>query len=151
MGRFADRARIVSAILGLLLIPAILSYGAEKDKIVWKPIPDAILKIDARPVKLWNIFRAGKKNDPLLLQLGSRSLVIYVRNQEVYEIQPAKLEHKGKDLVWRETDKPAKPLATSNWDAKDVGSAWRVRVKLAAEGRMIDIQIPQMPDLRGLY
>jgi hypothetical protein len=151
LGHFADRARIISVILGLLLIPVSLSYGAEKDKIVWKPIPDAILKIDARPVKLWNIFQAGKKLDPLLLQLGARSLVIYVRNQEVYEINPTKLEHKGDNLVWRESDKPAKPLATSNWDAKDVGSAWRVRVKLAGEGRMIDIQIPQMPDLRGLY
>ena len=51
------------------------------DKIVWKPIPDAILQIDARPAKIWNLFRPGRRLDPLLLQLGARSLVIYVRNQ----------------------------------------------------------------------
>ncbi len=121
------------------------------DKIVWKSIPDAILQIDSRPVKIWNLFTAGKKIDPLLLQLGARSLVIYVRNQQVYEIKPEQLEHKGEDLVWRESDKPAKPLATSDWSTRDIGSATRIRVKLTDEGRLIEIQIPQLPDLRGLY
>ena len=64
----------------------------------------------------------------------------------------AQLEHKGADLLWREADKPEKPLATSNWSMRDVGSAVRIQVKLAEEGRLLDIQIPQMPDLRrGIY
>ncbi len=47
---------------------------------------------------------------------------------------------------------PLKPLATSDWSTKDVGSAWRILLKLADEGRMINIEIPQMPDLRrGIY
>ena len=133
----------------LLLALSVPAFSA--DKIGWKPIPDAILQIDERPVKIWNLFQAGKKIDPLLLQLGARSLVIYVRNQQVYEIKPEQLEHKGEDLVWRESDKPAKPLATSDWSTRDIGSAIRVLVKLADEGRVIDIQIPQMPDLRGIY
>ena len=128
------------------------SRAADKDKIIWKPIADAILQVDGRAPKIWNLFRTGKKQDPLLLQLGSRFLVIYVKNEEVYEIKPEQLEHRGEDLLWREADKPAKPLATSDWSTKDVGSASRILVKLAGEGRMIDIQIPQMPDLRrGIY
>ncbi len=142
------RAEIFAA---LLLALAASSRAADKDKIVWKSIPDAILQVDSRAPKLWNVYEAGKKLDPLLLQLGSRFLVIYVHTMEVYEIKPEQLGHKGEDLLWRETDKPAKPLATSDWSTRDVGSAWRVRVKLADEGRLIDIQIPQMPDLRGLY
>jgi hypothetical protein len=135
---------------GLLFVLAASAYSA--DKIVWKPISDAILQIDARPAKIWNLYQAGKKYDPLLLQLGARSLVIYVHKQEVYEIKPEQLEHKKEDLLWHESDKPAKPLATSDWSARDIGSAWRVRLKLADEGRMIDIQIPQIPDLRrGIY
>ena len=140
------RGGIVTALLVALSAPA---YCA--DKIVWKPIPDAILQIDERPVKLWNLFQAGKKIDPLLLQLGARSLVIYVRHQQVYEIKSGQLEHKGEDLLWHESDKPAKHLATSDWSTRDIGSAIRIRVKLAEEGRLIDIQIPQMPDLRGIY
>ena len=131
---------------------ASVSHSADKDKIVWKSIPDAILQVDSRAPKLWNVFQAGKKFDPLLLQLGSRYLVIYVRNMEVYEIKPEQLARKGEDLLWRETDKPAKPLATSDWSTKDVGSASRILIKLADEGRIIDIQIPQVPDLRrGIY
>jgi hypothetical protein len=138
------------AVLALLL--AASSRAAEKDKIVWKSIPNAILQVDSRAPKLWNVFQAGKKFDPLLLQLGSRFLVIYVRNMEVYELKPEQLEHKGEELLWREADKPAKPLATSDWSTKDVGSASRILIKLADEGRVINIEIPQMPDMRrGIY
>ena len=133
----------------LLLALTLSAHAAEKA--TWKPIPDAVLRIDDRAPKQWSLFHAGKKYDPLLLQLGSRVLVIYVHNQAVYEIPPAQVEHKGEDLLWREIDKPVKPLATSDWSTRDIGSAWRVRVKLTEEGRLVDIQIPQMPDLRGLY
>ena len=133
----------------LLLALTLSAHAAEK--VTWKPIPDAVLRIDDRAPKQWSLFHAGKKYDPLLLQLGSRVLVIYVHNQAVYEIPPAQVEHKGEDLLWREIDKPVKPLATSDWSTRDIGSAWRVRVKLTEEGRLVDIQIPQMPDLRGLY
>ena len=136
----------------LLLLLTTNSRAADKDKIVWKSVPNAILQVDSRAPKLWNVFQAGKKFDPLLLQLGSRYLVIYVRNMEVFELKPELLEHKGEDLLWRETDKPAKPTATSDWSIKDVGSASRILLKLADEGRMINIEIPQMPDLRrGIY
>jgi hypothetical protein len=136
----------------LMLVLVTTSRAADKEKIVWKSIPDAILQVDSRAPKIWNVFQAGKKFDPLLLQLGSRYLVIYVRNMEVYEIKPEQLGHKGEDLLWRETDKPAKPLATTDWNTKDVGSASRILVKLADEGRSINIQIPQVPDLRrGIY
>ena len=133
----------------LLLALTLSAHAAEK--VTWKPIPDAVLRIDDRAPKQWSLFHAGKKYDPLVLQLGSRVLVIYVHNQAVYEIPPAQVEHKGEDLLWREIDKPVEPLATSDWNTRDIGSAWRVRVKLTEEGRLVDIQIPQMPDLRGLY
>jgi len=149
--RLVNRARWRAGLASLWLVFGGVSTAAEKDKIVWKAIPDAVLQMDGRAPKIWNLFRTGKKLDSLLLQLGSRSLVIYVRSQEIYEIKTERLEQRGEDLLWRETDRPAKPLMTSDWSTRDVGSAWRIRVKLAEEGRMIDIQIPQVPDLRGLY
>jgi hypothetical protein len=140
------------AVAALLLLLAASPCAADKEKIVWKPIEDAILQIDSRAPKEWNVYQPGKKFDPLLLQIGSRYLVIYVRNMEIYEIKPEQLQHKGGSLLWRETDKSAKPLPTSDWSTKDVGSASRVLVKLAGEGRTIDIQIPQVPDMRrGIY
>jgi hypothetical protein len=152
LGRIVNRVRLFWGVIVLCLALSSVSRATEKDKITWKPIPDAILQVDSRAPKIWNVFQAGKKFDPLLLQIGSRYLVIYVRNMEIYEIKPELLEHKGENLLWRETDKPVKPVATSDWSTKDVGSASRVLVKLAGEGRLIDIQIPQMPDMRrGIY
>jgi hypothetical protein len=139
----------LGGLAAFLLVLVLGVHAAEK--VTWKPITDAVLRIDDRAPKQWSLYHSGKKYDPLLLQLGSRVLVIYVRNQKIYEIPPAQLEHKGEDLLWRETDKPEKPLAASDWSTRDIGSAWRVRVKLTEEGRLVDIQIPQMPDLRGLY
>ena len=152
MKPFARRAQIFFGVAAFCFAFWSVSIAADKDKIVWKSIPDAILQVDSRAPKIWNVFQAGKKFDPLLLQIGSRYLVIYVRKMEIYEIKAEQLEHKGEDLLWRETDKPAKPIPTSDWSTKDVGSASRILVKLSAEGRIVDIQIPQVPDLRqGIY
>ena len=149
MKHFLNRANIVLGIAGLLFVLTASSHAA--DKIVWKPLPQVVLRVDDQAPKLWNIYRTGKKADPLLLQLGARMLVIYIHNQAVYEIKPEQLEHKGDDLLWREADRPEKPVPTSDWSTRNIGSAWRLRLKLAAEGRLVDIQIPQLPDLRGLY
>jgi hypothetical protein len=144
------RGKQIAIFAGLLL--AIAASARAADKITWKPIVDAVLRIDDRAPKQWSLYHAGKKFDPLLLQLGSRVLAIYVRNEAVYEIPPAQVEHKGEDLQWRESDKLEKLLATSDWTTRDVGSAIRVRLKLTEEGRLLDIQIPQIPDLRrGIY
>jgi hypothetical protein len=152
LARIVNRAKLLFGIAAMCLALMSVSRAADKEKIVWKSIPDAILQVDSRAPKLWNVFQAGKKLDPLLLQLGTRYLVIYVRNMQVYEIKPEQLGHKGDDLLWRESDKPAKPVATSDWSVKDVGSASRILVKLADEGRVINIELPQMPDLRrGIY
>jgi hypothetical protein len=142
-------ARTLGGVTALLVVFAASLLAAEK--VTWKPVGDAVLRIDDRAPKQWSLYHAGKKYDPLLLQLGLRVLAIYVRNKAVYEIPATQFEHKGEDLLWRESDKPEKPIATSEWSTRDVGSAWRVRVKLSEEGRLVDIQIPQTPDLRGLY
>ncbi len=126
--------------------------AADKDKIIWIPVQNAILQVDSRAPKEWNVFQPGKKFDPLLVQIGARFLVIYVRNMEAYEIKPEQLLHRGDFLIWVETDKPAKPMPTSDWSTKDVGSATRILLKLSGEGRVLNIELPKMPDLRrGIY
>lgn len=144
--------KLVGTLAVLALAVGTAARAADKDKIVWRPIPDAMLQVDSRALKEWNVFQTGKKIDPLLVQLGGRYLLIYASKMEVYELKPEQLEHKGEDLLWRESDKPAKPMATSDWSTKDVGSAVRILVKLADEGRMLNIQTPKMPDVRrGIY
>lgn len=134
-----------------MLCVSLSSSSFAADRISWKPLIDAILKTNGGAPKQWSIYSADKKNDPLLLQLGARYLVIYVRHKRVYEISPAKLVHNGDNLLWRESDRPRKPLPSSEWSTRDVGSAYRIRLELTKEKRHIDIQIPHPLDLRGLY
>lgn len=134
-----------------MLCVSLSTSSFAADRISWKPLIDAILKTNGGAPKQWSIYSADKKNDPLLLQLGARYLVIYVRHKRVYEIAPAKLAHNGDNLLWRESDRPRKPLPSSEWSTRDVGSAYRIRLELTKEKRYIDIQIPHPPDLRGLY
>lgn len=139
----------------LLLLAGVLAAAsaavAAGERIVWKPLGEAILRIDDKAPKLWNVYRGDKKDERLLVQLGNRFLMLDTRAHQVYELDPAKLERKGRDLLWRVSDRPEKPLATNAWLDRSVGRARRISVKLTAEGRVLDLQLPQQPDLRSIY
>ncbi|MGD0715822.1 MAG: hypothetical protein ABSB24_16790, partial [Gaiellaceae bacterium] len=42
------------------------------DKVEWKPVPEALLRVDDHPPKDWNLYSAEKKNDRLMVQIGGR-------------------------------------------------------------------------------
>ncbi|MBI3668269.1 MAG: hypothetical protein HY237_00580 [Acidobacteria bacterium] len=121
------------------------------ERMVWKPVERAVLKVDDRPARIWNVYRAEKKDHLLLVQLGRRFLMLDYRAKEIYDLDPAKLERKEKELIWQEADKPAKPLATADWSVRDTGPLRRVRATLSEEGRVLEVQVPTKPDLRTLY
>jgi hypothetical protein len=104
--------------------------------------------VDDQPVKNWNLYQEGKKNDPLLLQMGDRFLLIEVRDHKIFELPPAKVEHKGAELLWDPADRPGEPLATSEWIVKDVGFAYRTSARLVAENRVLDLQLPHPLNLK---
>ncbi len=121
------------------------------DKIVWKPVERAVLKVDDRPARIWNVYRAEKKDHLVLVQLGRRYLMLDYRAKEIYELDLAKLERKDKELLWYEADKPAKPLSTADWSVRDTGPLRRIRATLSDEGRVLEVQVPIQPDLRQFY
>ncbi len=136
----------------LFLVVALATCATlAAERVVWKPVGRAVLKVDDRPARIWNVYYAEKKDHLLLVQLGRRFLLLDYRAKEIYELDPAKLERKQKELVWQEADKPAKPLATSDWSVRDTGPLRRVRATLSEEGRVLEVQVPTKPDLRTLY
>jgi hypothetical protein len=146
---------LCSVILLILMIGAALfaapAYAADKDKpVTWKPITQALLRVNDQPVKNWNVYEQNKKGDPLLLAMGDRYLLIQVHERKIFEIAPAKIDHKGAELLWDPATLPAEPLATSEWLIKDVGFAYRLGVRLVAENRVVDLQLPHPMDLRYL-
>ena len=131
------------------LLSAAPVFAADKP-VTWKPITQALLRVNDQPVKNWNVYEENKKGDPLLLAMGDRYLLIQVHERKVFEIAPAKIEHKGAELLWDPATLPAEPLATTEWLIKDVGFAYRLGVRLVAENRVVDLQLPHPMDLRYL-
>lgn len=126
----------------------------------------ALLKVDGRQAKFWNVYVAHKKEHLVLVQLGRRNLVLDTELREVVEVPPAALERKGKDLHWEPAEKTNTEgagaqrtqkkseetvLATADWWIRDAGRARIIRVRLSAEGRVLEVQLPLRPDLRILY
>ncbi len=121
------------------------------ERIVWKPLENAVLKVDERPAKVWNVYRAEKKDHLLLVTLGRRFLMLDIKGREIYELDPTKFEQKNNELLWHEADKPARPLPTADWVVRDAGRARRIRVRLADEGRVLEVQVPITRDFRSVY
>src|SRR5580700_9110948 len=97
----------------LALVPLAAPARAGDKAIAWKPIEQALLRVDDQPVKNWNVYEESKKGDPLLLAMGDRYLLIQVHERKIFEIAPAKIDHKGAELLWDPATLPAEPLATT--------------------------------------
>jgi hypothetical protein len=140
--------RITGAVLclWLLIIPGSL---AAEEKTVWKPLLLAMLKIDEKPVKIWNLYRPekDKKLRRVLLQLGGRYLQFDTQAREVTEIPPKSFEPHGKDLRMAQKAAPGKTVRTADWLLRDLGSVWRIRTQLSDEGRTVEIDVIKTPDL----
>ncbi len=145
------RAVVHRALPTLLLILASATSALAADQVVWKPLENAVLKIDERPAKIWNVYRAEKRDHLLLVTLGRRFLMLDVKEHQIFELDPTKLERKDKELLWHEADKPSKPLPTADWVVRDAGRARRIRARLAAEGRVLEVQVPIQVNLRRLH
>lgn len=157
-GTSYDRRNVMRAFLTTIVLCSFLTLGTmhapalrAKDKpLSWKPIQDALLRINDAPPKEWGAYRTGKKNNPLLLQVGNRFLLIESHDRQVFEVDPSKVGRKPQELIWNPADRPAKPLATSDWVVDDIGAAFIIKVKLESENALIDLQLPHPPDVGSL-
>jgi hypothetical protein len=121
------------------------------DKIVWKAVDDAQLKLDGRGVDKWKLYVGEKKKNLLVVQLGRRMLALDKKAHEVYELPPNVLQAHGKVY---ESENPAsigRRIPSSEWEERDIGPAELLRVKLGDYGSKLELQIPHLVDLRSVY
>ena len=139
------------SILVLLILAA--SFALHAQSIDWRPIVNGVLKIDERPAKIWEIYVSEKDKRRVLLQLGSRFLLIDTEGEEVSEIAPEAFERRKDALRWTPPTDNAKKnvLPSEEWSQKHAGRARIIRLRLSKEGRRIEIQLPVTPDLRKFY
>jgi hypothetical protein len=167
---------LAKACLAILVLALASSAMAAPEKLAFKSVKMAVLKMDGRPAKIWNVFVAPDQQHRVLLQLGSRYLMLNTNEREVLEVPADSLRVQGRDIVWMRSAPPAtekekkpeadaaatKPAATgevkeeklvasTDWSIREVGPARMIRLRLTAEGRQIEVQLPIQPDLRILY
>jgi len=138
---------VLIAAVALAIAPAV----ARTKPLDWKAAEQALLRVDDHPVSEWNLYQANKKDNRFLLRMNERLLFVDVATHQIFELDPSKIEHKGDDLVWDPDDRPDKPLETSGWVVKDVGSGYRFSAHLVAENHVLDVQIPHPLDLRPIH
>jgi hypothetical protein len=134
----------------LLLSAAAGVLRAAGEKAVWKPVQFAIVRYNDDAPASWNMFH-GEKKGLLLLRLWRRYLLVNVREQEVYEIDPSTVKIQGENAEWAPADAPTEPVETSEWKVRDVGPMQRVRFRFGTAGNFLDIQIPRLANGKPAY
>jgi hypothetical protein len=137
-----------------ILAVLISSFAAASlysgEKAVWKPVQFAILRFNDDAPASWNIYH-GEKRGVLLVRLWKRYMLVDVKEQEVYEVDPEKVKPQGDNVEWSLSDVPDQPIETSEWKVRDVGPVERVRFRFGKNGSFLDIQLPMLPSRKPAY
>jgi hypothetical protein len=145
------RFRHAAVAAGLFSVFSSFAWQAyANEKTVWKSVEFAIVKFNDEAPKSWNIYHTEKKG-LLLVHLWKRYLLVDLKEQEAYEIDPQTVKQAGDNVEWSLADKPEEPLETPEWKARDVGGMERIRFRLGKNGYFLDLQIPLKPNGQPLY
>jgi len=140
----------------MLLLVGVLAFAVgvraqtAGGKQLWKPVVFAIVKYNDEAPKSWNLYHPEKKGW-LLLHLWKRYLLLDVKEQEVYDIDPGTVTEKGENVEFDPTSRPAEPIESGEWKTRDVGPTRRVRFKLGKNGSVVELQIPLQVNGKPLY
>jgi hypothetical protein len=149
------KMKSVLAALALLLLticalPLHARAQAVDKKSLWKSVPFAIVKFNDDAPKSWNMYHSEKKG-LLLLHLWKRYLLLDIKEEEAFEIDPQTVKPAGDDVEWSLADKPGQPLETPEWKTRDLGSLERIRFRLGKNGYILELQIPLLPTGKPVY
>jgi len=140
---------VCACTLGVLPSLAIAGEG----HIRWKPVELARVQLDGKTPLTWNIYQPDKKKQSnlVLVLLGHRYLALDFKAKQVYLVMPTDLHADGKNFESDDLMQPSRLIPTTDWVVRDVGPAEQIRMTLGDYKRVMEVQLPHMPDLRGLY
>lgn len=150
---------IASALLPASLPVALPARADGSDRIHWKQVPEAQVKLDDKTPLAWSVYQPSKdKKDKkansnlILILLGHRYLMLNLKDKTVYEVEPPQLQAQGPDFESGDLTDPARLIRTSDWDSRDVGPEQLYKLTLGDYGRVLQVTLPHPLDLRlGLY
>lgn len=146
-----SQATLRATALALFAFVPLAALAGEPQTILWKPETTALLKLNGRPVKTWNVYRAEKKKDWILVQLGRRFLLLDTKQHTVRELDPATVKPNGKNVECQEPQGQEKRIESTDWMLRDIGPAQLVRLKLLDYGGVLDVQLPHPYNFRVAY
>jgi hypothetical protein len=133
----------VSAVLvAVLLLAAAAPAGARDKKLIWKPVNQALLKLNNHPVKTWDILQPDKDKNLVLVQVISAWYVLNLKEKRAYKVERKDFETQGENLVGPAPDKHAQAVKTNGWDSHDIGPAQQITIKFADNGDVLAIELP---------
>ena len=139
------------AIVSALILFSTLPQGVPPAKqAVWKSVQFAIVRFNDEAPKSWNIYHTEKRGI-LLVKLWKRYLLLDIKEQEVYEVDPQTVKPQGDNVEWSMSDLPNDPIETSEWKSRDVGLVQRIRFRFGKTGHFLEIQLPLKPDGKTAY
>ena len=110
----------------------------------------AIVRFNDEAPKSWNIYHTEKRGI-LLVKLWKRYLLVDIKEQEVYEVDPQTVKPLGDNVEWSMSDLPNDPIETSEWKTRDMGPVQRTRFRFGKTGHFLEIQLPLKPDGKTAY
>ena len=130
--------------------PARAQSQPSDKKLLWRSVEFAIVKFNDEAPKSWNIYHTERKG-LLLVQLWKRYLLVDMKEQEVYEIDPQTVKPHGQDVEWSLADKPEQPIETPDWKTKDLRTLEMVKFRLGKDGHFLEMQLPLLVNGKPVY
>src|SRR5579864_8757099 len=122
-------------LMAIVIAAAAPVRALAQQKAIWKPVQFAIVRFNEDAPKSWNIYH-GEKRGVLLVRLWKRYMLVDLKEQEVYEVDPEKVKPAGE---------------TAEWKVRDVGLVQRVRFRFGKNGSFLEIQLPLLPNGKTAY
>lgn len=144
---------IILGCCAALLASATSVRAGGPGSIHWKHLENAQLKLDEKPPLKWNVYQPEKKKNAnlVLVLLGRRYLQLDIKAKIVYAVFPTDLESQGGDLESDDLAKPDRVIPSTDWSIRDVGPAELIRVTLGDYGRVLEVSLAHLPDMRPFY
>ncbi|HXO04910.1 MAG TPA: hypothetical protein VN884_04680 [Candidatus Sulfotelmatobacter sp.] len=154
--RSALRFLVPTCVWITLVICAI--SGAERasgdtERIRWKTVAVAQVKLDDKTPLVFNVYQPEKKKDShyVLVLLGRRYIELDIKAKLAYYVLLTDLQKNGNDLESDNFAVPTRLVSTSDWTVRDVGPAEQIKLTLGDYGRLLQVDLPHPPDMRAFY
>jgi hypothetical protein len=131
-----------TALLAALILMAVAPAPARDKKLLWKPVTQALLKVNNHPVKTWDVLQADKNRNLVLVQVLKDWYILNLKEKRAYKVDRKDFDARGDNLSGPAPDKNTPIVKTNGWDSHDIGPAQQITVKFAETGDVLAIELP---------